>query len=34
MKAHQRLMREYFQKVEAIENLFGAWWVSIESDNK
>ena len=34
MKAHQRLMREYFQKVEANENLFGAWWESIDTDIK
>ena len=34
MKAHQRLMREYFQKVEADQNLFGAWWESIDTDIK
>ena len=34
MKAHQRLMREYIQKVEANENLFGAWWESIDTDIK
>ena len=34
MKAHQRLMREHFQKVEADQNLFGAWWESIDTDIK